>query len=93
MSSLRTVMEKVTLSNLKNLTSNQYLIVTIVKGDVQSAIAYSRSIGFLTFGISRRFTAPYVSVEGLRTPENEACLNRLRRGLPCTVKNSLRYAS
>ena len=85
MSSLKTFMEKQTLSNLKKLTTNQYLVVTLEGGDVESAIAYSRRLGFLT----RFFTTPYVTVEGPRTFNNEACLDRLRLGLPCVVEDDL----
>ena len=89
MSSLVTVMEKATLSNLAKLTLNQYLVVTLEDGEVMSAIAHSRRIGRITLGLSTLFTSPYVSVEGERTEANINCLNRLKAGLPCTVQDNL----
>ena len=87
--SLISFMEKSVLSNLKNISSNQYIVATLENGDVKRAIPYSRSLGFVTLGVSALFTSPYVVVQGPQTPKNEACLRRLQRGLPCEVVDHL----
>jgi len=89
MSSLVSFMEQQTARNLKNISSNQYIVATLESGDIRSSIPYSRRIGVLTFGLSTFFTKPYVSVEGPRTTRNVACLKRLQAGLDCVVVDNL----
>lgn len=89
MCSLVSWMEKSVLSNLKNISNNQYLMVKLEHGDVKSCIPFSRTVGFVTFGLSSFFTTPFVVVEGPRTPKNRACLKRLENGLPCRVVDHL----
>ena len=83
-------MEKNTLTKLKKLSLNQYLVVKLEKGDVLRSITRSRAIGYWTLGLSMVFTSPYVVVKGERTTENIRCLTRLIYGLPCTVKDNLK---
>ena len=75
---------------LKNVTNNQYMVVTLNEiGQVTSAIPYSRAIGLYSLGISRLFTRPYVVVYGKRNVRNEACVRRLTSSLSCEVVDSL----
>lgn len=86
-----TFMEKLLYMNLQNATKNQYFVVRLKNGEIQSVVPHSRVIGFLTLGISKFFTLPYVIVEGERNAKNEAYIERMKKGLSSEIVNSLSF--
>lgn len=80
-----TINEKLALDTLRDCTNNQYVVVTLVDGDVHDVELRSRTLAFATLGLSLLFTSPYATVTGDFNDSNKACYEKMRRLFPCRI--------
>lgn len=78
------------ISDIKNLTNNQYMIITVKNGGLRETKTFSRYLGYCTFGLSLLFTQPTLIVEGARSPENVRCLKRLQNKTSYPIEDQLK---
>jgi len=81
--------EKELKSDIEDLTSNQYISVTVKNGGIHQTETLSRSLGYYTLGLSMLFTSKMIVVKGTRTPENVRCLQRIWRDNSCYIEDEL----
>lgn len=81
--------EKELKSNIEDLSSNQYILVTVKNGGIYRTETLSRSLGYYTLGLSMLFTSKMIVVKGARSPENVRCLQRIRRDNSCYIEDEL----
>jgi len=78
------------ISDIKNLTNNQYMVITVKNGALRETKVFSRYVGYCTFGLSLFFTQPILIVEGARSPENVRCLKRLQNKTSYHIEDQLK---